>query len=191
MSETANRVDPFKQKFEEARAEQASKAVAMEFAGFPCKAIPLPYSVFVVSGRMPEYLTNIVLAEPDEKAAEAREPTAEEVKESEKFRCTAVCRVLVEPRVIPEGTPAEGEYLYADLVETAPAFISAVFQWIMRGCPMPEAKKGDEVLSVADLERFPKGGGRGAGAKSRRARKGGGPRAVGAATVDRKRTRKA
>jgi hypothetical protein len=227
---TQNGTDPFRAKFEEARAKQEAQAVEMEFAGFPCKVIPLPYSVFLTSGRMPEYLTDIVLAEPSEKAAAAREPTAQEVKDGEEFRCKAVCRVMVWPRILnaadyaaeaerrrqwgadleaeraialarakkeTERAEIEGRfeerakaeedsrppiYLYADVVETAPALVSALFQWIMRGCPMPKKEGESERLDAEALANFPDKKRPSKRARARDNSKGRGPKSVAAST---------
>ncbi len=93
MSKTEDEiVDPFKRKLEEKRAAQEASAVPMVFAGFPCTVIPLPWTVFVLSGRMPEYITNITLAEPGDTTAAKRELTAEETKEGEEFKRAVICR---------------------------------------------------------------------------------------------------
>lgn len=149
--------DPFRRKLEERRAAQETQAVPMEFAGFPCKVIPLPWGVFVLSGRMPEYLTLMVLSDPSEASSQKRELTNEEVREGEAFKCSVVCRVVVSPRIVAEGIPGPGEYLYADLMETAPEFVGGVFRWVMRGCPLPkkESEGKGETLTAEALENFP------------------------------------
>jgi hypothetical protein len=156
--------DVFQQKLDEARERQRAQAIPMVFEGFPCKVIPLSWATFIASGRMPGRLTDVMLAEPGEAQGAPPDFTKDEVIEGEAFRRTAVCRVLAEPRIIAEGQPGEGEYLYADLLETAPAFISAVFRWILAGCPKPKGEEA-EGLSADDLERFPEGAGEGAGAR--------------------------
>jgi hypothetical protein len=149
-----NAVDPFRQKLEERRAAQEAQAVPMVFAGFPCTVIPLPWTVFTLSGRMPEYITNITLAEPGDATAAKRALTSDEVKEGEAFKRAVVCRVVVSPRIVLEGTPPEGGYTYADLFETAPEFLSGVFRWVMRGCPMTKEGEESEGLDADALANF-------------------------------------
>lgn len=181
--------DVFRQKLEEARAAARAAAVPMVFAGFPCKVRVLPKIHFVNAGRMPEHLTRRLLAVTDkaDAAQPAIEPTAAEIVEGEVFMRKAVCAVIVEPAVVEAAPVPPGGYLYADLLESAPAFISAVFQWIMRDCPMPKEEKGEEVLGVEDLEKFPDGEGRSTRAKSGHKGKGQRERARGAAAPDRER----
>jgi hypothetical protein len=177
--------DVFKSKLKEARAEQEAHAVPMEFAGFPCKVIPLPLNVWMRSGRMPEALTHKYLtlaAKGDDSAAPQLSP--EEALGASAFRRVAVCRVVVEPSIIPEGQPADGELLYADIVETAPAFVAAVFDWIQLGCPMLKEGEEGEALTGADLGNFPDKPQRSEHARPRAARKSRGAKAVGAAAAD-------
>jgi hypothetical protein len=160
--------DVFKQKFEEERARQKAEAIKMTFEGFPCEVVPIPYGLFVTSGRMPDHLTRFVLAEDAQTARRATEEmTGEEIVEGERFMRHVVCKALVSPRVVEVEPIPEGGYLYADLMETAPKFVGAVFRWIMRGCPMPKKEKGAEVLGVEDLENFPEGAAGQSGANAR------------------------
>jgi hypothetical protein len=169
--------DTFKNKLREARVAQEAEAVEMEFAGFPVKVIPLPLNVWMRSGRMPEALTYKYLA-----AARTGDDSAAPQLSAER---SAVCRFMVEPRIIPEGVPGEGELLYADIVETAPVFVSAVFDWISLGCPLPKGKGEEgEALGAEDLAKFPDKSRRGKRARPRAARKGRGAKAVGADAAD-------
>ena len=179
-----NGTDTFKERLERRRKEQEAHAVPMVFEGFPCTAIPLPWQVFTLSGRMPEYLTLITLAEPGEKQAQKRELSADEIREGEAFKRTVVCRVVVSPRIIAEGVPKAGEYLYADLFETAPEFISGVFRWVMRGCPLPkkEGESEGEQLDAEALANFSDKERPGKRARARRDGKGRGSKSVAAST---------
>jgi hypothetical protein len=187
-----NNSDIFRRKLEESSERERAAAVPMEFEGFPCKVIVMPRAAFIRAGRMPEYLTQMVIEQADN-----REPTvtpdtltAEQVVEGLNFKRFAVCSVLAEPRVVASGRVPKGGYLYADLDESAPRFVSAVFAWVMTDCPMPKEEKGVEVLGVEDLARFPDGDGRGAGAQSGNKGEGVGAAAVGVNAADRKRTRR-
>lgn len=158
--------DAFKDKLKEARAEQEGEAVEMVFAGFPCRVIPLPLNVWMRSGRMPEALTSKYLAVV--KAGGEEVPlTPEEAIEATAFRRVAVCRVMVEPRIVEEG---DDGLLYADIVETAPAFVGAVFDWISLGCPLPKEGGEGEALGAGDLSKFPsqKSGGKRTNARAAR-----------------------
>jgi hypothetical protein len=181
--------DIFRQKLEEAREAVRAEAFPMVFAGFPCRVRALPRIHFINAGRMPEHLTRrllgVLAASGQGTSAEL---SASEIVEGEVFMRKAVCAVLVEPQVVESGLVPEGGYLYADLLETAPAFVSAVFQWIMRDCPMPAEEKGEGVLGVEDLERFPDGAERQPSVDAGDKREGGGTKAVGAASTSRKRT---
>ncbi len=166
MSQSAQ--DIFRRKLEEARERRQSEGFPMEFAGFPCRVRPLARLDFIRAGRMPEYLTRMVIEFVDrveKKTVTPDDLSAEQVVEGEQFKRRAVCAVLIEPRVVESGDVPPGGYLFADLDETAPEFVSAVFQWIMRDCPAPKEEKGEEVLGVEDLEKFPEGGERGTGAQ--------------------------
>jgi hypothetical protein len=145
----------------------------MEFEGFPCVVRPLDKLHFIRAGRMPEHLTLKIIAANDGGAEPPPEPTAAQIIEGETFYRRAVCAVLVEPRVVESEPVPEGGYLFAELEETAPKFVRAVYAWIMADCPAPKEQKGEEVLGVEDLERFPDGAGRGAGAGAGHPRKGG------------------
>lgn len=184
--------DVFRQKLEESRERERAQAIQMEFEGFPCKVRVLPRIFFIQAGRMPEYLTTILIERLDgkESTIEPDKLTAAQTVKGENFKRDAVCAVLVEPPVVAEGKPPEGGYLYADLLEAAPAFVSAVFRWIMRDCPRPIQEKGDESLSVDALENFPTGDEQRTGAQSGDKGASGGGAAVGASAAHRKRTRR-
>jgi hypothetical protein len=154
--------DVFAQKLEESRRAEESKAIPMVFAGFPCRVRVLPRVHFIRAGRMPDHLTRKIIANVDGGAPPA--PSAAQIVEGEQFFRRAVCAVLVEPPVAEQEPVPEGGYLFADLEESAPAFVRAVYDWIVADCPMPEEEKGEEVLGVADLETFPEKAGRSAGA---------------------------
>jgi hypothetical protein len=183
MSNSVN--DAFKDRLRQARAEQEAEAVPMEFAGFPCRVIPLPLNVWMRSGRMPDFLTSKYLA-----AAEAGEDetavnlTPEEALEATAFRRKAVCRVMVEPRIVEEGDPGEGGYLYADIAETAPAFVGSVFDWISLGCPLPEKGSEGKALGAEALSRFPTQKSRRKRARARAVGEDGRQKAVGANAAD-------
>jgi hypothetical protein len=183
--------DDFKSALEKSRAGREEKAIAMEFAGFPCKVLPLPRIFFISAGQMPDYLTRKVVERLDRtEQTEGLQVTAEQIVVGEDFRRAAVCRVLVSPRVVSLGEVPAGGYLYADLLDDAPAFISAVFLWIMSDCPLPAEEKGEGVLGVEDLANFPDSaaGQRGAKSGAKGARRG--KAAVRADAPDRKRTRR-
>jgi hypothetical protein len=186
--------DVFRRKLEEARESTTQEAIPMVFEGFPCQVLPLPRIHFINAGRMPEHLTNRLIRmvdkpRDDDEQGEQDEQTAAQTVENENFMRVAVCAVMVEPRVVESGPVPEGGYLYADLLRNAKKFVSAVFAWVMRDCPAPKEQKGEEVLGVEDLENFPDGAGRGAGAKSGDKGEGGGEGAVPASTTHRKRNR--
>jgi hypothetical protein len=160
--------DVFRRKLEEARARREAEGFPMEFAGFPCKVRQLSRLHFIRAGRMPEYLTRLIVERINRGAEGAREmveqASPEQMIQGEEFMRHAVCSVLIEPRVAPLGSRPEGGYLYGDLVENAPEFVEAVYAWIMADCPLPEEEREEGVLSVADAEKFPDGEGRGTGA---------------------------
>jgi hypothetical protein len=150
--------DVFRRKLEEARERRQSEGFPMEFAGFPCKVRQLSRLHFIRTGRMPEYLTRLVIASIDrreEATATERQASAAEIVEGEVFMREAVCAVMVEPRVVASEPAPAGGYLYAELEENAPEFVQAVYQWVMQDCPAPEEEKGEGVLGVEDLARFP------------------------------------
>lgn len=189
----------FKDRLRQARAEQEAQAVEMEFTGFPCKVIPMPLSVWIRSGRMPDAMTSKYLAAAssgDDESAPLLTP--EETLEATAFRRTAVCRVMVEPRILfgadydaaalrleqrraeiekekavalahaetseareaaltryAEQMDALGSlYSYTEIVEIAPAFVGAVFDWISVGCPLPEKGGESEALGADALAKF-------------------------------------
>ncbi len=181
-----NTSDVFSQKLEEAAAAREAEAIAMEFEGFPCRVLPLPRMFFISAGRMPEYLTQRVIALVDRlpNADDDEQRSATHLVEIESFRREAVCSVLVEPRVVVSGDVPPGGYLYADLVRIAPAFIAAVYTWIMHDCPMPAGEKGEGVLGVEDLANFSGGGGRVKRSGARSGGKGKRAKAVGASAAD-------
>jgi hypothetical protein len=188
-----NKGDIFRQKLEAARARGKAEAVPMEFAGYPVKVRPLSIVSFIKAGRVPDYLTQqlIELIDDGSSAVEAGELSAKQKVEGENFKREAVCAVMVEPVIVEHGTPPEGGYLYADFVKDAPEFIEAVFGWIQRNCPMPASEKGEEVLGVEDLEKFPESGKGESSAPAGDKGKSSGPRAVRASTrASRKRTRR-
>lgn len=182
--------DPFAAKLREAEDARRASPVAMEFAGFPCEVITAPAALFLKSRRMPDFLTRMVVEVEEKFSAGEGDPnprpralTSAEMIEGENFQRHAICSVMHRPRVIAEGTPAEGEYLYADLAEKAPAFVREVFAWIMRGCPLPQ-EEGGEALNTDDLARFPDGARRGARPKSGPASTKRGKKAVGVNAAD-------
>lgn len=189
--------DIFRRKLEERRAATIDEAIPMVFAGFPCRVRRLARMFFIRAGRMPEHLVSriIALSEAEEQGAAAPplpERSATEIIEGEVFVRRAVCAVLASPRVVESEPVPEGGYLYADLEETAPEFVRAVYDWILSDCPLPESEreKGGqgEALSVGDLERFPDGAGRQSSADVGAQGKDGGETPVGADAPDRERT---
>ncbi|MDQ3744183.1 MAG: hypothetical protein M3444_07365 [Acidobacteriota bacterium] len=172
----------FRQKLEAARARRQSEGVEMEFAGFPCKVRVLSRLHFIRAGRMPEYLTQIIILRNQKRSEEADrvadEMTAEQVIRGEEFMRHVVCVTMVEPRVVEASPVPEGGYLFADLLDSAPEFVQAVYEWVMRDCPVPEEEKGEEVLGVEDLEKFSDGAGGGAGAQPGDQGEGGGAAAA-------------
>lgn len=186
--------DGFRRRLEEVQAEAIGESVPMTFEGFPVRVRPLPRIYFINAGRMPEHLTTQIIRLSDGEGGQVTETTnsrsAAESVASEHFMRFAVCRVLTEPVVVEVEPVPAGGYLYADLFITAPAFCRAVYQWILNDCPLPAEEKGEGVLGVEDLERFPSveagvqrvdAGNTGAG---------GGPPSVGVAAPHRKRTRR-
>ncbi len=85
---------------------------------------------------------------------------------------------MVSPRIILEGAPGAGEYLYADLFETAPEFLSGVFRWVMMGCPMPKEGGEDKGLDADALANFPDKKRKGKRARARNNVKGRGSKPV-------------
>lgn len=183
--------DVFRQKLEESYAAERAAAFPMEFEGFPCKVRPLGLLFFVRAGRMPEHLTQQVIANSSAStAASAAAPasTPEELVAGEVFMRKAFCAVMAEPQVVESEPVPEGGYLFADLEEKAPKFVAAVMNWIKRDCPMPTEEKGEGVLGVEDLERFLGGAGRESGVDARDTGEGIGAPAVGTTAPGRKRT---
>lgn len=160
--------DIFRRKLEERREAARAEAIPMVFAGFPCRVRRLTRMFFIRAGRMPEHLVSRLIALSDAEgqgaAAQMPERSAAEIIEGEVFVRRAVCAVLVSPQVVEAAPVPEGGYLYAELEETAPEFVKAVYQWVTEDCPMPESEKGKggegEALTVSDLEKFPDGEGR-------------------------------
>jgi hypothetical protein len=165
-------VDIWKQELAAPAAEADAEPVEMTFDGLPCKVRPVPLEFYVRSGRMPSYLTRIVLASGDPAVIEREFATIkpEAVVEGREFQRAAVCRALVEPGVVDvtPGDEPEGTFSYRELAERRPAFVDAVFFWILRGCPVPAKGGEEEGLTADDLAEFPDGPRRGKRARARR-----------------------
>jgi hypothetical protein len=151
-----------------------TEPVEMTFDGLPCKVRPLSLEFYLRSGRMPGYLARIAMHEGKKEVVD-RELAAvspEDVLAGQAFQRTAVCKVLAEPHVVdvPMGEEPEGSFSFMELAERRPAFVDAVFFWILLGCP-PMKKEGEgQGLDAEALENFPAGkrGKRRAGARHNR-----------------------
>ena len=163
----------------EGRDREQSEPVPMTFDGVPCKVRPLSLEFSIRSGRMPDYLTRIALAS-DPAATVEREfaaITAEQLLAGQRYQRAAVCRVLDEPRVADIPLSTDEVLSYMELAEAAPAFVDAIFSWVLKGCPVPTGDEGGEAegLDADDLANFSSGKKRrkraGAGNRSARKRK--------------------
>lgn len=179
--------DVWKQKLAEPVAEQDAP-VALTFDGLPCKVRPLGMDFYIRSGRMPAHLASTVLylqagnQEGVDRSLENVPP--DELIKGQKFQRVALCRALVEPRVVdvPPGEEPEGAFSFMELAERRPSFVDAVFFWLLAGCPVP-AKGGEgEGLDAEALGNFPEDKQRSKRPRARRGRKGHGKDAVGANT---------
>jgi hypothetical protein len=183
MSETIT--DIWKQKLAES-APPEDEPVEMTFDGLPCKVRPLGMDFYIKSGRMPAHLasTTLYLQARDEagvnRALENVSP--EEMLKGQQFQRVALCRALVEPKVVdvPPGEEPEGAFSFMELAERRPGFVDGVFFWLLAGCPVPVKGGEGDGLDAEALGNFPEGERRTKRARSRRDRKGHGKDAVAA-----------
>ena len=185
MSQSINEV--WKQKLKEPVKEN-HEPVNMEFDGMPCKVRPLDMEFYIKSGRIPSHLARVALFLQQRNVEEANKALMDvhpdEFLKGEEFRRKAICRTMIEPRVVdvPPGQEPEGAFSYMELAERRPAFVDALLYWLLAACPIP-AKGGEgEGMDAEALGNFPEGK---RGAKRRRARrdrKGHGKDAVGVNT---------
>jgi hypothetical protein len=177
--------DEFMKRLDERRAETEAQAelVPMIFDGIPCMARPLGLDFWLRSGRMPDYLARIALADgnPAVVERELAAVTPDALLEGQHFQRAAVCRVFsgegVTPRVadvLPGKEPVD-HLSYTRLAESAPKFVDEAFLWVLKGCPLPVPEEGGEspALDAEALANFSEKPGRRkrAGAGNRRASK--------------------
>lgn len=134
--------------------------VEMTFDGLPCRVRPIDLAFYVRSGRMPDYLARITFHDGDARAAvdgALAAVSTDDVLAGAKFQRLIVCRALDEPRVVdaPEGEAPEGAFTFMELSERRPAFIDAVFFWILNGCPVRKEGEEGKGLDAEALETFP------------------------------------
>ena len=144
--------------------EPEAEPVEMTFDGLPCKIRPATLEFYIRSGRMPDYLTRIALADDPAQtvAAEFARLDGESYLKSRDFQRTLICDRLVEPRVVdvPLGQEPEGAFSYMELAERRPKFVDSILSWFLMGCPVP-AKGGEgEGMDAEALANFPKKPGR-------------------------------
>lgn len=162
--------------------------VEMTFDGLPCKVRPLGMDFYIRSGRIPSHFARMSLflqqrnVEEATRALESVHP--DELIKGEEFKRAAVCRVMVEPRVVdvPPGQQPEGAFSYMELAERRPAFVDGLLFWLMVGCPVPVKGGEGEGLDAEALGNFSEDKGRTKRQRARRNRKGHGKDAAGVNT---------
>lgn len=177
-------IDFWQQKREEPEPEPSGEPIEMTLAGMPCRLRPLSTEFYIRSGRMPAYLARIAMQprNPEAVDKELAAVSAEDVLAGQAFQRAAVCRVLAAPRAVdvPQGQEPEGAFSYMELAERWPAFVDAVFFWVLLGCPLPRKEGEDEGLDAGALETFPESERRQRRSRARDNRKAHGKDAAGA-----------
>jgi len=137
-----------KRQAEEAKAE---KAVEREFAGMPCRVIPLDMGLWVKAGLIPDYLAAVFYGN-ETKQRKDKPLTEAEYQAALRLQKDMLCQSLDSPRLITEGEPKDGEFLYTDFVLTFPDVAEAILDWQKAGCPDAEISMGGQAAKVSDLK---------------------------------------
>lgn len=92
----------WREAFAQPAPEPEAEPVEMVFDGLPCKIQPASLEFYIRSGRMPDYLTRIALADDPAQtvAAEFARLDSESYLKSRDFQRTLICDRLVEPRIV-------------------------------------------------------------------------------------------
>jgi hypothetical protein len=145
------------------KMEQPSPTVELEFSGLRGEFRRLPLQGWIKSGRVPQFLVHAMLEA--QRAGQAAEPfdesqfSNEQFDEAINFQRDAVCYVAVNPRIVAEDRPLEdGEISYAELAEKDPTAVDEIAAWVMLGCPDVPVRMKDGEVTLADVEKFRKGG---------------------------------
>lgn len=122
------------------------------------------------SGRLPQYLTTMMLRAYKGEAVEVDESamSADEMAASLVFQREAFCESIVEPRFVQVDRPlADDEVSYKTFTFAYPEIVREVVEWQMAGAPgVPVESEGGEV-PLQSLETFRNKGKRGVSPKSR------------------------
>jgi hypothetical protein len=141
---------------EKSTAKVKTPVIEREFAGLPCKVRRTPLLAWIRAGQMPGFLAEIVARSFDGEDAELDEKTltSEQKKEFGHFRRVMLCETVVEPRIVHDRAPQDGEISYQEVVLSQPEFVGEVIAWILIGCPdIPIETKGG-ALTVDELSNF-------------------------------------
>ncbi|HKS27076.1 MAG TPA: hypothetical protein VJS44_04625 [Pyrinomonadaceae bacterium] len=143
----------FREELKKRKAEPP-KVVEREFAGMPCEVQPLDIRAWIIAGLIPDYLATHMFA-VGKGLKKQDDATPKEYQAGIQAQKDILCASLVNPRLILEGEPQEGEFLYSEFVKHFMDVAQGILDWQMAGCPdVKVAVKGGEV-AVADLKNFP------------------------------------
>lgn len=122
------------------------------FEDFPFIGRRVPVEGWALSGRIPislalEVVKSKNVGASEDALAEQRVGDAEKAKA---FYRDLVTAAVVEPKIVAEGEPGEGEISYAWLVENYPKLAHAIVLWQMEGAPgVPVLTTGGETTVEA------------------------------------------